>query len=132
MTYLKRGGIYIPILKQLTEIKSELENPFPYRDTDKIQNDFRTEFLKLRDEKNCLPGDFNTYCMNIAGTLSYVLADKINSIPQNQIEVLHKSFFNFYKQYRFFESKVEDYNDFFQEYKTFEQTRKLLLDLLSK
>ena len=64
------------IIKQLNEIKNELEKPFPYRDTDKIQEDFRTEFLSLSDEEDCLTGDFNTYCMNIAGTLSYVLAGK--------------------------------------------------------
>jgi YxiJ-like protein len=120
------------ILKQLTEIKNELDNPFPYRDTDKIQDDFQTEFLNLSDEEDSLVGDFNTYCMNIAGTLSYVLAGKTNKIPQAQIEMLQKSFFDFFKQYKFFEDKIETYNDFFQEYKTFEQTRTLLLHLLSK
>ena len=120
------------ILKQLNEIKNELDKPFPYRDTDKIQEDFRTEFLSLSDEEDFLTGDFNTYCMNIAGTLSYVLAGKTNKIPQGQIEMLQKSFFDFFKQYKFFEDKIETYNDFFREYKNFEQTRTLLLHLLSK
>ncbi|MEY2196890.1 YxiJ family protein [Neobacillus sp. BF23-41] len=120
------------ILKQLTEIKNELDNPFPYRDTDKIQEDFRSEFLDLSDEEDCLTGDFNTYCMNIAGTLSYVLAGKTINIPQGQIVMLQKSFFEFYKQYKFFEDKIETYKDFFQEYKNFEETRKLLLHLLAK
>lgn len=120
------------ILKQLNEIKNELDKPFPYRDTDKIQEDFRTEFLSLSDEEDFLTGDFNTYCMNIAGTLSYVLAGKTNKIPQGQIEMLKKSFFDFFKQYKFFEDKIETYNDFFREYKNFEQTRTLLLHLLSK
>lgn len=70
--------------------------------------------------------------MNIAGTLSYVSAGKTNRIPQGQIEMLQKSFFDFFKQYRFFEDQIETYSDFFQEYKKFEQTRKLLLHLLSK
>ena len=120
------------ILTQLNEIKKELNNPFPYRDTDKIQDDFETEFLNLSDEEYCLVGDFNTYCMNIAGALSYVLAGKTNKISKGQIEVLQKSFFDFFKQYKFFEDKIETYNDFFLEYKTFEQTRKLLLHLVSK
>lgn len=51
------------ILKQLTEIKNELDKPCPYRDTDKIQDDFQTEFLNLSDEEDCLVDDFNTYCM---------------------------------------------------------------------
>ena len=120
------------ILSQLYEIKNELNNPFPYRDTDKIQDDFQAEFLNLSDEEDCLVGDFNTYCMNIAGTLSYVLSGKTNKIPKSQIEMLKKSFFDFYKQYKFFEDKIETYNDFYKEYKTFEQTRRLLLQLVSK
>lgn len=119
------------ILKQLTEIKSELEKPFPSRDMEKIKQDFRAELLTLSDEESELKFDFNDYCMNIAETLSYVLADDITNIPENQIEMLHKSFFDYYKQYRFFEDKIEAYKDFFQEYKTFEQTRKLLLQLLT-
>lgn len=31
-------------LKQLAEINNELDKPFPYRGTDKIQDDFQTEF----------------------------------------------------------------------------------------
>jgi len=57
---------------------------------------------------------------------------KTNNIPQSQIEILQKSFFDLFKQYKFFEDKIEVYNDFFQEYKNFEKTRKLLLHLLSK
>ncbi|PGY06423.1 YxiJ family protein [Bacillus sp. AFS031507] len=120
------------ILKKLIDIKYDLDNPFPHRGTDQIQEDFRTEFLNLSEEEDCLTGDFNTYCMNIAGTLSYVLAGKTNKIPQLQIEILQKFFFDFFKQYKFFEDKIETYNDFFREYKNFEETRKLLLQLLSK
>ncbi|MGG0655466.1 YxiJ family protein [Rummeliibacillus pycnus] len=120
------------ILKQLTEIKNELHKPFPYTDTDKIQKDFRKEFNNLSDDEDSLTADFNTYCVNIAGTLSYVLTGKINKIPQDQIEMLQKTFFGYFKQYKFFEDKIEIYNDFSQEYKNFEQTRKLLLCLLSK
>ena len=120
------------ILKQLSEIKSGLDKPFPYREIDKIQADFRAEFLSLSDESDFLMGDFNTYCMNIAGTLSYVLAGKTNKIPQGQIEMLQKSFFELFKQYKFFEDQIETYKDFFREYKNFEQTRTLLLKLLSE
>ena len=38
------------ILKQLAEIKTELEKPFPTRNINKICEDFRTEFLNLFDE----------------------------------------------------------------------------------
>lgn len=50
----------------------ELEYPFPYRDTDKIQDDFQSHFKELEEDEDSLVGDFNTYYMNIAGTRSYV------------------------------------------------------------
>ena len=120
------------IIKQLHEIKNDLDKPFPYRDTDQIQIDFQTEFLTLSDEEDFLIGDFNTYCMNIAGTLSYVLTNAIDEIPHFQIQSLNHSFFESFKQYSFFQDKIENYKDFYQEYKKFEEARKLLLYLLSK
>ncbi|WP_371873242.1 YxiJ family protein [Lysinibacillus sp. Ag94] len=45
--------------------------------------------------------------------------------------MLYKSFFEYYNQYGFLEDRIANYNHFFQEYKTFEQARKLLLQLLS-
>jgi YxiJ-like protein len=118
------------ITEQLTKIKNKLDKPFPYRDVDKIQKDFCTEFSNLTDEEDSLTGDFNTYCMNIAGTLSYVLAGNTNIIPRHQINLLEKSFFEHFQQYKFFEDEVGTYKDFFEEYKTFEETRKLLLQVV--
>ena len=118
------------ILKRLTEIKVELRKPFPTEDINKIDKDFRTEFLSLPGEIDFYE-DFRYYCVNIAGTLSYVLSDEINQIPQGQIDMLYKSFFEYYNQYEFLEDQIVNYNYFFQEYKTFEQARKWLLQLLS-
>ena len=118
------------ILKRLTEIDDKLGKPFPTGDINKIDEDFRTEFLALPGEIDFYE-DFRYYCVNIAGTLSYVLIDKINHIPQGQIDMLYKSFFEYYDQYEFLEDHIANYNYFFQEYKTFEQARKLLLQLFS-
>ena len=118
------------ILKRLTEIGVELSKPFPTEDINKIDKDFRTEFLSLPGEIDFYE-DFRYYCVNIAGTLSYVLSDEINQIPQGQIDMLYKSFFEYYNQYEFLEDQIANYNYFFQEYKTFEQARKWLLQLLS-
>lgn len=68
--------------------------------------------------------------MNISGTSSYVLAGKTNKISKSQIEFLQMSFFDFFKQYKFFEHKISDYHDFFEEYNNFEETRKLLLKVV--
>lgn len=122
------------IINQLTEMEAELRKPFPTSDINKICADFRIEFLNLSDELDNevdFYEDFRYYCVNIAGTLSYVLDDMINQIPQGQIEMLYKSFFEYYNQYEFFEDQIANYNYFFQDYKTFEQARKLLLQLLS-
>lgn len=118
------------VIQKLTSI--ELDNPFPYKDTDKIQVDFRSDFMKLTDDKNSLVGDFNTYCMNIAGTLSYILAGKTAEIPQRQIEKLQLSFFNWFQQYKFIEDIINDYEVFSREYKNFEEARMLLLMYLSR
>lgn len=119
------------IERQLVLINEKLQKPFPYRDTDKIQEDYSNVFSKLSDDDNWLTADFNTYCMNIAGTLSYVLIGKSNKIPKGQIEMLRFSFFEFFKQYRFFEDNITQYDGFYQEYMDFEMARKLLLQYLS-
>ncbi|MBP2242940.1 hypothetical protein J2Z40_003522 [Cytobacillus eiseniae] len=116
--------------EQLVLMNEKLSQPFPYRDTDRIQEDYCVIFEKLSDEENGLTADFNTYCMNIAGTLSYVLREKSKDIPNGQVEMLHFSFFEYFKQYTFFEESISHYNDFYQEYMSFEETRKLLLAFL--
>ena len=118
------------ILKRLTGMKAELRKPFPTEDIKKIGEDFRIEFLTLPGEIDFYE-DFRYYCVNIAETLSYVLSDKINQIPQGQVDMLYKSFFKYYDQYEFLEDHIANYNDFFQDYKTFEKARKWLLQLLS-
>lgn len=119
------------IERQLVLINEKLQKPFPYRDTDKIQEDYSNAFSKLSDDDNWLTADFNTYCMNIAGTLSYVLIGKSNKIPKGQIEMLRFSFFEFFKQYRFFEDNITQYDGFYKKYMNFEEARKLLLKSLS-
>jgi hypothetical protein len=118
------------ILQRLKNIK--LNNPFPYRDIEKIQNDFRSEFMKLTEEKDSLTSDLNTFCANIAGTLSYIMAGKVADIPQEQIEKLECSFFDWFQQYKFFEDKVDYYSEFKQEYRSFEEARMLLLKYFSQ
>ncbi|MFJ7700440.1 YxiJ family protein [Lysinibacillus fusiformis] len=118
------------IIKQLAELENELKKPFPTRDINRICEDYRTDFLNLSVDVDFYE-DFRYYCVNISGTLSYVLGDVINQIPEGQIDMLYKSFFEYYNQYEFLEGQIANYHHFFQEYKTHEQTRKLLLQLLS-
>lgn len=122
----------LSIKQQLIQINEKLQQPFPYRDTDKIQEDFLPEFSKLSQDENWLTADFNTYCMNIAGSLSYCLEDLTDEIPKDQIEMLKFSFFDFYKQYQFFEAKITRYDGLYQEYQLFEEARKWLLEYLCR
>lgn len=48
------------IIRKLIKIKNELYDSFPYKDTVKIQEDFREQFLHLSEDQNSLTGDFNT------------------------------------------------------------------------
>ncbi|MFJ7513241.1 YxiJ family protein [Peribacillus simplex] len=115
------------LYKELENLKKNLYNPFPYRDTDKIQEDFNKEL----SEEDCLTGDLNTYWMNIAGSLSYVLRGNSKRIPQGQLEWLHISFFDIFHQYRFLEEKMADYPTLYEEYMNNEKVRQLLLKYLS-
>ncbi|MEG0471014.1 MAG: YxiJ family protein [Solibacillus sp.] len=124
------------ILCTVKRKRGKIWTPFPTSDINKICEDFRMEFSDLSEEWEPYEvnfyEDFRYYCVNIAGTLSYVLVDKANQIPQGQIDMLYKSFFEGYNQYKFIEGSIANYRYFFQEYETFEQARKLLLQLLSK
>jgi hypothetical protein len=116
--------------KQLYEIEKKLHKPFPYKNIYEIYEDFTIYFAKLSDDENCLTGDFHTYCMNISGTLSYVMKGKSKRIPKKQIDMLRFSFFEFFPQYVFFKDKMIHYREFYREYSNYEKARKLLLDYL--
>lgn len=115
------------IFEELKKLHHHLTQPFPYRDTRKIYQDFKESF----SEEDCLNADLNTYWMYIAGSLSYVLNGKANKTPKNQIERIHLSFFDIFKQYRFLENRIEKYPTFYKEYMYYERARKLLIYYLS-
>lgn len=120
------------IISTLNEFKNKLYGPFPYRDCARIQEDFRREFLRLSDEENCLNADYNTYCANITGTLSYVLKGKTAEITEGQIDIIHLSFFDCFLQYKFFESHITNYKEFNEQYLYHEEARKLLIQLVKE
>lgn len=109
------------IFQQLQKLYSSLREPFPYRDTEKMQRNHKFS------EDDCFNGDLNTYWMNISGTLSYVLLNKSSKIPYKQIKLLHYSFFETFQQYHIIENHIEKYPTFYRDYAAYERTRKLLL-----
>lgn len=115
------------IYEELKMIEKSLYNPFPYRDIYKMQKDFNNQF----SEEDCIIADLNTYWMNIAGSLSYVLKGESKCIPQDQIDLLNFTFFEAFYQYLFLREKITKYPTFYKEYMNNEKTRKLLLDFIS-
>ena len=115
------------IFEELNSMQQIIMNPFPSKDTAKMQKDFKRNFSK----EDCLNADLNTYWMNISGCLSYVLRRNQSKIPQGQIDWLKLSFFDIFEQYRFLEETISNYPTFYDEYMNNEKTRKLLLEYLS-
>jgi hypothetical protein len=115
------------IFAELKSMQQIIINPFPSKDTAKMQKDFNRKFSK----EDCLNADLNTYWMNIAGCLSYVIKGNQSKIPQGQIDWLKLSFFDIFEQYQFLEENISNYPTFYDEYMNNEKTRKLLLEYLS-
>ncbi|WP_420540055.1 YxiJ family protein [Paenibacillus polymyxa] len=116
------------LLKILDMHKFIRVNPFPYEGTSKIMVDFERNFVLLEDES--LNADFNDFCTVIVGTTSYILKGNVDKIPNRQIKLLNKSFFERFPRYHFFESSLEKYLDFQNEYNKHEKLRKLIIDYL--
>ncbi|TCP52765.1 YxiJ-like protein [Tumebacillus sp. BK434] len=100
-------------------------NPFPYEGTSKIKVDFERDFALLEDES--LNADFNEYCAVIVGTTSYLLKGNGDKIPNRQIELLSKGFFERFPQYHFIESNLEKYPDFQNENNNHERLRRVII-----
>lgn len=116
----------LTILYELQKLNNDLYHPFPQEDICKIQDKFS---VKL-NEDDLLTADFNSYWMNIAGSLSYILKGKTKKIPQNQIDELRLTFFEVFPQYSLLEKEISTYTNLYEEYKIYEKTRELMLRYL--
>ncbi|MFE3892669.1 YxiJ family protein [Priestia sp. YIM B13446] len=114
------------IFDELKKLNNDLHHPFPYEDIRKIQDKFSGEL----HEDDLLTADFNSYWMNIAGSLSYILKGKTKKIPQHQIDQLKLTFFEVFPQYTFLEKEISTYPNLYEEYKIYEKARELMLSYL--
>lgn len=112
----------------ISELKNlyntELINEFPKEDIEKIEKDFEDSV----SEEDWLVADFNDFCMLIAGSSSYVLANK--KIPNYQRQFLYKDFFSLYPKQSFLKGSVSKYPHFYKELVSFEKARELLLIII--
>ncbi|MDI3089793.1 YxiJ family protein [Priestia megaterium] len=113
-------------MDELKKLNNDLYHPFPHKDIRKIQN----KFSEKLHENDLLTADFNSYWMNIAGSLSYMLKGKTKKIPQNQIDELKLTFFEVFPQYSFLEKEISTYPNLYEEYKVYEKARELMLSYL--
>lgn len=114
-------------MNELLTLEKKLKNPFPYRDTQKIYNDFYDYFL----EEDILSADLSTYWMTIIASLNYIIKGKSRQIYQKKlIQLLNVSFFDYFDQYKFLEAEIEKYPDFYCGYLNYEQTRIYILHYL--
>ncbi|MCM3597225.1 YxiJ-like family protein [Metabacillus idriensis] len=103
--------------------ETELKNAFPYEDIEQIEKDFDGEL----SEEHFLTGDFNEFCMTIAGSSTYVISKE--KIPYHQRQYLDKNFFSLYPQYFFLTDSVSKYPQFYKELMSFEKARLLLIEI---
>ncbi|MGF9909857.1 YxiJ family protein [Brevibacillus porteri] len=118
-------------IRELSDLyERQLSKPFPYEDTKKMEKEWREHFSALQEE-HFFNADFSYYCSVIAGTISYIVKDKAMNIPKGQIDYMKKSFFEAFPQYCFVKESLGKYPKLFNEYTSYEQARKLILDFIS-
>ena len=91
----------LTILDELKKLNNDLYHPFPHQDIRKIQDKFSEQL----HEDDLLTADFDSYWMNIAGSLSYMLKGKTKKTPQNQIDELKLTFSKFFLNILFWKKK---------------------------
>ncbi|WP_002147602.1 YxiJ-like family protein [Bacillus cereus] len=116
------------IFNELQKMHSPLYKPFPYRDTRKLQQDYKNTFT----EDDCINADLNYYWMHTAGTLIRVLNKNEKKISFQRIKWLRKSFFEWFPQYLFLETKIVKYPILYRDFMNYEKARKLLLYYLTE
>ncbi|EOO19637.1 MULTISPECIES: YxiJ-like family protein [Bacillus cereus group] len=116
------------IFNELQKMHSPLHKPFPYRDTRKLQQDYKNTFK----EDDCINADLNYYWVHTAGPLSYVLNKNEEKITFQQLRWLRISFFEWFPQYRFLETEIVKYPILHRDFMNYEKARKLLLYYLTE
>ncbi|MNC14686.1 Immunity protein WapI [compost metagenome] len=114
------------IVQELAQMyKTQLCRSFPYLDSKWLNEDFAEEFAVLEDD--CFNADLSEYCALIAGTISYIVNDHTDRIPDRQLMLLKKSFFERFPQYSFIKTSLSSYPSISIDLENHERARRLLL-----
>lgn len=114
--------------KELALLYRTLHRSFPYQDSVRLKEDFAEAFAHLKE--GWFDGDFSEYCALIAGTVSYVIHNSVTEIPQRQLALLQKSFFERYPAYAFIQTRLSDYPTISADLEDHERARGMLLSLI--
>lgn len=117
------------IVKELAQVyKTQLSRSFPYLDSRRLREDYAEAFARL--DCDDFTADFSEYCALIAGTVSYVINDHSANIPDRQLKLLKKSFYQRFPQYSFVKTNLSSYPDIYTDLINHERVRRLLLSFL--
>jgi YxiJ-like protein len=109
-------------LKELQKLyNDEILHSIPHDDYEKIEKD-------LGIQENDIFADFEEFIMLIAGSCSYVFANK--KVPEYQRNLLNEDFFLLYPQYSMVKESISSYPDFNKELENIENARKLILQII--
>ncbi|GGI13940.1 YxiJ family protein [Gottfriedia solisilvae] len=115
------------IMNEILILGKKLNNPFPYRDAQKLYNYFYDYFL----EDDTLNFDLSSYWMTINASFYYIVKGKTKEIYQkNLFELLNKSFFDTFDEYKFLEEEIKNYPNLYSEYLIHEHIRIYILHYL--
>ncbi|MNI81344.1 Immunity protein WapI [compost metagenome] len=90
-----------------------------------MNEDHAEAFARFEDE--FFNADYSEYCALIAGTISYIVNDHTDGIPDRQLELLKKSFFERFPQYSFIKTSLSSYPSISIDLENHERARRLLL-----
>ncbi|MNE70600.1 Immunity protein WapI [compost metagenome] len=107
-----------------------LHRSFPYQDAVRLKKDFAEAFAHLKE--GWFDGKFSEYCALIAGTISYVIHNSVTEIPQRQLALLRKSFFERYPAYAFIQPGLSDYPTISADLEDHERARGMLLRIIKE
>ncbi|AIQ55536.1 hypothetical protein R70331_20920 [Paenibacillus sp. FSL R7-0331] len=117
-------------IKELALLYKSLHRSFPYQDSARLKEDFAAAFTHLKEES--FNADLSEYCALIAGTISYVIHNSVTEIPQRQLALLRKSFFERYPAYAFIQPGLSEYPTISADLEAHERARGMLLRIIKE
>ncbi|NLK87905.1 MAG: hypothetical protein GX279_10505 [Clostridiaceae bacterium] len=128
-------GEYQKLIEDIRELYlKDAIRPFPYDDLRQLQCKLEREFLRLGQDES-INADYDAYCSYIAGLASggveRYLSDKVER--HNMKQLVSKSFFEWFPQYRFIEGyDLTGFDGFDRDLKLHDRLRSMLLEIITQ